>query len=581
MQSQSQLMQAQSQSQLMQTQSQSQLMQTQSQSQLMQTQSQSQLMQTQSQSQLMQKQSQSQLMQTQSQSQLMQTQSQSQLMQTQSQSQLMQTQSQSQLMQTQSQSQLMQTQSQLMQSQSQLMQTQSQLMQTQAQIQKQQQQPQVAKFPTPNTQSSWSQATPSQSPLGGGYSLEKPSSPALYQQDFPNAKQLMMPTPPNKGSPKAGAGSYLQGAGHSNMLSHAPPNALSQNAASGQSGLLDYANTKPLSHYNGTQGPRGPPPPQNKAALLTLIRQQPMKQKAGPPFRPHQPHPQLQQEQNAYPGGPHIPGPSAAMATQQPGNAMAGNHGNAAYLSGQAAALKQQQMQFLLGQRQHMMAEQEKQRQQQEQQLKRHLTRPPPQYQDQQNSQNPFQQPQQPQVNQFTGSSPSLATVGLSCGPATGGQRMFPQTQGMMGMGVGQGGGPASAPPPAVSQAEMASYSSMPLLPAGQPRHQAGGAVPAAYRQNQNLLTQQQQQQHKAQPSPALLNPQQQLARMPSAMAGTMPGSMPLQGQAWQQQAMGALGLLGTGACRPSVTPPSTDSPASPSCLAPPPSPRQAGPSMP
>lgn len=42
---------------------------------------------------------------------------------------------------------------------------------------------------------------------------------------------------------------------------------------------------------------------------------------------------------------------------------------------------------------------QEKQRQQ-DQQLQRHLTRPPPQYQDQPANQNPFSQPP---VNQFTG----------------------------------------------------------------------------------------------------------------------------------------------------------------------------------
>lgn len=51
---------------------------------------------------------------------------------------------------------------------------------------------------------------------------------------------------------------------------------------------------------------------------------------------------------------------------------------------------------------------QEKQRQQQEQQMQRHLTRPPPQYQDQPGppaNQSPF--PQQP-VSQFTGEGPHL-----------------------------------------------------------------------------------------------------------------------------------------------------------------------------
>lgn len=83
------------------------------------------------------------------------------------------------------------------------------------------------------------------------------------------------------------------------------------------------------------------------------------------------------QDQNSYPAPPHGPGPANsmtsapgnnAMAAQQGASAMAGNHGNAAYLSSQAAvaaALKQQQQQQLLEQqkqqymqRQQLMAEQ-------------------------------------------------------------------------------------------------------------------------------------------------------------------------------------------------------------------------------
>ncbi|KAI1898597.1 hypothetical protein AGOR_G00074030 [Albula goreensis] len=468
--------------------------------------------------------------------------------------------------------------------------TQAQQQVTQAQIQKQQQsqppqqqqQQQQAKFHTPNTQSSWSQATPSQSPLGGAFNLEKPSSPALYQQDFTNTKQMLMPAPPNKSSPKAGAGPYMQPGGHPSMLSHPSPNTLAQNPAGGQPPMLDYTNTKPLSHYDGAQGPQGPPTSaQNKAALLSLIRQQqPMKPKAGLPFRPHLPH---AQDQNAYTAGPHIPGPPASMATQPPGNTMTGNHGNPAYRSGPAAALKQQQQQhqqqqqqmqmieqqkqFLLAQRQqHMMAEQEKQRQQ-EQQLQRHLTRPPPQYQDQQNSQNPFQQQQQQQqVNQFTGSAQPLGTVGLSCGSTPGGQRMFP-SQSMMGMGVGQSGGPTAVVPPAASQADMVTYNNMTLHPhPGQTQRQPGSTMSAAYRQNQNLLA---QQHLKNQAGPALLKQQQQqLARVPNAMPNAMPSSLPntlsnslpstlpsnvsIQGQSWQQhqgmpQAMGSQVNAGSG----------------------------------
>ncbi|XP_070769716.1 mastermind-like protein 1 [Enoplosus armatus] len=449
----------------------------------------------------------------------------------------------------------------------------------------------------------WPQmANTSQSPLGGAFGMDKPTSPSLYPQDFnPNAqKQLLMPGQPNKGSPKAGAGSYMPGpTGHPNMMGHptsGPP--LSHPPAPGpqaSAAMLNYNNTKPLSHFEAGPGPPRPPntQSQNKAALLTLLRQQQIKQKNSMNFRQHIPH---TQDQNTYPAPPHGPGPANTMAsapgnntmTAQPGaNAMAGNHGNAAYLSqaAVAAALKQQQQQQhqqqileqqkqQYMQRQQLMAEQEKQRQQ-DQQLQRHLTRPPPQYQDQPGppaNQNPF--PQQP-VNQFTASSQPMGSVGSMGGPAPGPQRMFPQNQGMMGMNMGQGGGPAGgvAPPTAASQADISLsscggggggagvdvqqvlYNNMNLHP-NHPAHpslppqQAGlqrqplGPMSASYRQN--LLA---QQQHlKAQPNAAMLK-QQQLAvaaaRMPGSMQNSMganlPGSMPgsmqgAQSAAWQQQ---------------------------------------------
>lgn len=157
-------------------------------------------------------------------------------------------------------------------------------------------------------------------------------------------------------------------------------------------------------------------------------------------------------------------------------------------------------------------------------------------------------------------------------GSAPGSQRMFPPNQGMLGINMGQGGGPASgvAPPPTVaSQADISLsscggggagvdvqqvlYNNMNLHP-NHPTHppqQAGlqrqplGPMSAPYRQN--LLA---QQQHlKAQPNAAMLK-QQQLAaaRMPGAMQsgmgaslpGSMAGNMPgAQGATWQQQ-MGA-----------------------------------------
>ncbi|PWA18587.1 hypothetical protein CCH79_00005509 [Gambusia affinis] len=219
--------------------------------------------------------------------------------------------------------------------------------------------------------------------------------------------------------------------------------------------VLNYKNTIPLSHYEA--GPGGPGPPrapsgqgQDKAALLSLLRQQ---KQSSMSFRPHLTHPQ---DQN-FSASPHVSGPAmtsgpgnnAMAAAVQGPNAMAGNHGNAAFLRDPMAALKQQQ--FM--QRQ-LLAEQEKQRQ--DQQLQRHLTRPPPQYQDQAGpaaGQNPFSQQN---VAPFTGSSQPISNMGSMGSPAPG-ARMFAQNQGMMGMSMAQGAGPGGsvAAPPAANQADI------------------------------------------------------------------------------------------------------------------------------
>lgn len=146
------------------------------------------------------------------------------------------------------------------------------------------QQQQAAKFhQQPNHSTSWPQNAPTQSQMGGNFGLEKSTSPSLYPQDFPNPKTLLMP---NKGSPKAGApAGYMQPGGHANMLSHpaAPTGPLSHPPNPGaQAAMLNYSNTKPLSHYEaGAPGaPRGPPATQNQnnqnQAILNLMRHQQM-----------------------------------------------------------------------------------------------------------------------------------------------------------------------------------------------------------------------------------------------------------------------------------------------------------------
>lgn len=169
---------------------------------------------------------------------------------------------------------------------------------------KQQQQP-GAKFHSQGTHAhppAWPQmASTSQSSLGGAFGMDKSTSPSLYPQDFnPNTqKQLLMPSQPNKASPKAGAGSFMPGsAGHPNMLGHSasgPP--LSHPPVTGAqapAGMLNYSNTKPLSHYEAGPGAPRPPSTQNPKALLALLQQQQhLKQKSGVSYRQHLPHPQV------------------------------------------------------------------------------------------------------------------------------------------------------------------------------------------------------------------------------------------------------------------------------------------------
>ncbi|TRY98201.1 hypothetical protein DNTS_006234 [Danionella cerebrum] len=544
----------------------------------------------------------------------------------------------------------------------------------------------------PSQSASWPQNANSQSQMGGAYGLDKTTSPSMYPQEFANPKNLLMP---NKGSPKAGTpAGYMQPGSHPNLMSHttASSGPLSHQANPGvQAAMLDYSNTKPLSHYElGAPGaPRGPPNPQNQnkpnQAILNIMRQQQMQKQrpSGMNFRAaHLPHTPLctgsriqdyvcsdmglmrprveqfvwvrqlvakeqradshshththttvgagmgckrrvnrekdrlsqqvseavegvegaqrpsllahmafeigtisQMESGSYPPNTHVPGPGNAMTPQTSSNSIPGTHGNAAYLKQQQQMqLMNQQKQFQL-QRQ-MMAEQEKQRQQQEQQLQRHLTRPPPQYQDQQNpqsQQNPFQQQQPQQVSQFSGvppclgqqhssgftehtiagGAPPIANVSSLSGSTPGTQRMFSQAQSMMGMGVSQNPGSATGPSPSTNQADMSLsscgssldvqqvlYGNMSMHPSHQ--NQQRSAVPsmsAAYRQT--LLAAQQQAHLKSQPNAAMLK-QQQLARLPNNLANAMannmgspmptnmptsiPSSLTIPSQSWQQQ---------------------------------------------
>lgn len=139
--------------------------------------------------------------------------------------------------------------------------------------------------------------------------MDKPTSPSLYPQDphyNPNTQkqQLLLPTQPNKSSPKATPSGYMPGpGGHPNMMGHSAPGPpLSHPPTPGSQApptMLNYNNTKPLSHFEAGPGPGPPRPPpntqsQNKAVLLSLLRQQQQnKQKNSMNFRQHIPHTQV------------------------------------------------------------------------------------------------------------------------------------------------------------------------------------------------------------------------------------------------------------------------------------------------
>ncbi|XP_061473303.1 mastermind-like protein 1 isoform X2 [Rhineura floridana] len=425
----------------------------------------------------------------------------------------------------------------------------------------------------PNQISCWQQSGPSHSPLAVPYSMENPTSPSVYQQDFSNQKP-MMSSMPNKSSPRAG-GNYHSG----NILSH-QPNNLNQNSVSSQNSVLDYGNTKPLSHYKEC-GQGVTISGQNKTSMSAYIqqRQQPtlphmsdeqngmfaMKKSGNIPYRPLVPH---NQDQNPPSGVPRIPVsvPGPGVNAQPPNVSMAGNHGNPAYLNSQqqAAVMKQHQMlldqqkqreqqkhllmeqqkHFLMGQRQ-LLAEQEKQRHHQEQQLQRHLTRPPPQYQDQ--TQNPYQQ-------QFTGSSPTMAGVNNLGQSNSSSPRIFSQTQNMIQIATGHNSVSSSnnqqdrgvTQYPGLQSIQRGSLYNIAsgmtqMVPQhtnpsanGQPQMQRqpslapGTAVPAGYGQSTLASTNISQQHNKGALNPNLSKPQ--MARMPTTIGAQNPS--------WQHQGM-------------------------------------------
>ncbi|XP_041443943.1 mastermind-like protein 1 isoform X2 [Xenopus laevis] len=447
-----------------------------------------------------------------------------------------------------------------------------------------------------NQMPNWPQSRSSQSPLGVSYTMEKPTSPSVYSQDFTNQKMMMSNL--NKSSPRGGA-NYMQ-PNRVNMIGQKPANNLNANPAAAPNAMLDYGNTIPLSHFETQRGPGVVNQNQNKPGMLPYPQRQQqqlshmseeqksmflLKRKAGMQYRPLVSHGQDLNITSSVPRAPvSVAGPG--VVAQPPVASMAGNHNNAAYVSGQQQAVMKQQLlleqqkqreqkQLLLEQhkqqiqmaqrQQHLLAEQEKQRHQQEQ-LQRHLTRPPPQYQDQ--SQNSY--PQQA-VGPFPGSSTVIPGVNNISQPTSGTPRIFSQTQQMMQMG----GGHTTVPPlTSGSNSQDRSVSQYPSLqtvqrggmynmgsglsqiignhatqnniPNGQPQiqRQASNPHPAGYGPNPMVNSGLPQQHNKLGINTAVTKAQ--IPRMPSAMSSQNP-TWPNQGMQninSQPQGNGGLGAF-------------------------------------
>ncbi|XP_077122409.1 mastermind-like protein 1 isoform X1 [Ranitomeya variabilis] len=459
-----------------------------------------------------------------------------------------------------------------------------------------------------NTMTNWPQSGSSQSPLGVPFTMDKPTSPSVYQQDFNNQK-LMMPNM-NKNSPRGGT-TYMQ-ANHVVMIAHKPANGLNPTQSAGPNAMLDYGNTLPLSHYEADCGPGLVAQNPNKNVMIPYLQRQqaaqqlpPMteeqsrifiKHKAGISYRPLVSH---GQDQNPQPNVPRVPvsvgGPG--VVSQPPAVSMSGNHANATYLNSQQQALlkqqqqqqqqqqqllleqqkqreqkqqlllEQQKQQYLRGQRQQqLLAEQEKQRHQQEQ-LQRHLTRPPPQYQDQQQSSYPQQA-----VGPFQGSASVMPGVNSMAHQTSGSPRMFSQSQPMLQMTGGHTAVPSLSSVASSQERVVSQYPNMQNvqrsgmynmgsglpqmvpnhaaqgnMPNGQPQIQRqpnlgqGNGLPAGYGPNHMANSALAAQHNKAGMNHAMSKAQ--MPRMPAGMASQNPGWQHQQMQNMNNQPQGNNGL--------------------------------------
>ncbi|KAG8453920.1 hypothetical protein GDO86_000517 [Hymenochirus boettgeri] len=321
----------------------------------------------------------------------------------------------------------------------------------------------------PNQPSNWSPVGPPSSPYGGTYGAEKPNSPMMYPQVYNNQTPIASPMANNP--PKTTMNNYFPQS-HMNMVSQ-QTNNLVTNSITKTSNMLNYGNTKPLSHFSAEMSQRMTPPiaNQSKNSMIPYMQQQVsmpqqmshlseeqkrmlmMKQKGlinqSMGYTPLPPH---AQEQNTVgmsrTSGPiqqSVPGAGATSG----GPGFMPNQPQAAMMKqmlieqrAQLHAMEQQKQQFLREQRQQQQQLLAEQQQMQQPHLNRqHL----------QQQRNPYTVPQ---VNQFQGdmtrNQAAIQNMRTS--------RMMAQNAGMLPMGPSQN--PAAMPPSSLQpEMGMAPYS--------------------------------------------------------------------------------------------------------------------------
>ncbi|XP_071975538.1 mastermind-like protein 3 isoform X2 [Engystomops pustulosus] len=327
-------------------------------------------------------------------------------------------------------------------------------------IQKQQhpQQQPPQQQPHTNQPSSWSPVGPPSSPYGGAFGTEKPNSPMMYPQTFNNQNSIVPPMANNP--PKTTMNNYLPQS-HMNMINQQPSN-LNSNSISKTPNMLNYGNTKPLSHYNADMSQRMTPPiaNQNKNAMLPYMQQQ--QQPPMPPQMSHLSEEQkrlllmkqkgLMNQQMAYGS---LPGhsqeqntvgmsrPAGPMQQSVPG--AGGNPGASGFMPSQPQAAMMKQMLIEQRAQLHAMEQQKQQflreqRQQQQQQLlAEQLQQPHMNRQHLQQQRNPYGVQQ---VNPFQGSPQDIAVARNQAALQNmRASRMMAQNTSMLSMGPSQNPG--------------------------------------------------------------------------------------------------------------------------------------------